>query len=114
MDEITLHQPPARSWGMPNVSPFCTKLEAYLRMAESKEPERLRPNLGAVRCPVRLVVGTAPHDGGIPEGQLEVLQGGLASFAVDSVPGAGLHVYEERPDAIVEAVRRVSPAAASP
>lgn len=89
-------------------------LKAYLRMAESKEPERLRPNLGAVRCPVRLVVGTSPHDGGIPEGQLEVLQGGLTSFAVDSVPGAGLHVYEERPDAIVEAVRRVSPATASP
>jgi hypothetical protein len=26
---------------------------------------------------------------------------------VDSVPGAGLHVYEEQPDAIVDAVRRV-------
>ncbi len=82
-------------------------LKAYLRMAESKEPERLVPNLGAVRCPVRLVVGTAPHEGGIPERQLEALQSGLTGFAVDSVPGAGLHVYEERPEAIVEAVRRV-------
>jgi pimeloyl-ACP methyl ester carboxylesterase len=85
-------------------------LKAYLRMAESKEPERLVPNLGAVRCPVRLVVGTAPHEGGIPEGQLEVLQRGIAGLTVDSVPGAGLHVYEEQPDAIVEAVRRVHPA----
>ena len=83
-------------------------LKAYLRMAESKEPERIVPHLGAVRCPVRLVVGTAPHQGGIPERQLEVLRSGLTSFAVDSVPGAGLHVYEERPQAIVEAVRRVS------
>ena len=33
MDEITLHQPPLRSWGSPNASPFCTKLETYLRMA---------------------------------------------------------------------------------
>ena len=82
-------------------------LKAYLRMAESKEPERIVPNLGAVRCPVRLVVGTAPHEGGIPERQLEVLRGGLTSFALDSVAGAGLHVYEERPQAIVEAVRRV-------
>jgi len=82
-------------------------LKAYLRMAESKEPERIVPNLGAVRCPVRLVVGTAPHQGGIPERQLEALRHGLTSFAVDSVPGAGLHVYEERPQAIVEAVRRV-------
>jgi pimeloyl-ACP methyl ester carboxylesterase len=89
-------------------------LKAYLRMAESKEPERLVPNLGAVRCPVRLVVGTAPHEGGIPDRQLEALQYGLANFVVDSVPGAGLHVYEERPDAIVEAVRRVRTAASSP
>ena len=35
------------------------------------------------------------------------LRSGLTSFAVDSVSGAGLHVYEERPQAIVEAVRRV-------
>jgi pimeloyl-ACP methyl ester carboxylesterase len=82
-------------------------LKAYLRMAESKEPERIVPNLGAVRCPVRLVVGTAPHQGGIPERQLEALRSGLTSFAVDTVPGAGLHLYEERPQAIVEAVRRV-------
>jgi esterase len=89
-------------------------LKAYLRMAESKEPERLVPNLGGVRCPVRLVVGTAPHEGGIPDRQLEALQRGLASFTVDSVPGAGLHVYEERPEAIVETVRRAREAAAAP
>jgi glutathione S-transferase len=41
MDEITLHQPPARSWGAPNASPFCTKLETYLRMADV--PHKLAP-----------------------------------------------------------------------
>lgn len=30
---ITLYQTPA-AWGVPNVSPFCIKLETYLRMAE--------------------------------------------------------------------------------
>jgi glutathione S-transferase len=30
---LTLHQGP-RVWGQPNLSPFCTKLETYLRMAE--------------------------------------------------------------------------------
>jgi glutathione S-transferase len=30
---LTLYQGP-RAWGQPNLSPFCTKLEAYLRMAE--------------------------------------------------------------------------------
>jgi pimeloyl-ACP methyl ester carboxylesterase len=83
-------------------------------MAESKEPERLVPNLGAVRCPVLLVVGTAPHEGGIPERQLEALQHGLVAFVVDSVPGAGLHVYEERPDAIVQAVRQLRTGTSSP
>jgi glutathione S-transferase len=34
VEEIVLHQPPVRSWGTPNASPFCTKLECYLRMAE--------------------------------------------------------------------------------
>ena len=34
MEEIVLHQPPLRSWGSPNLSPFCAKLECYLRMAE--------------------------------------------------------------------------------
>lgn len=34
MDEIILHQPPTRAWGTPNLSPFCIKLETYLRIAE--------------------------------------------------------------------------------
>ncbi|HTJ46296.1 MAG TPA: glutathione S-transferase family protein [Kofleriaceae bacterium] len=34
MDKLILHQPHTRPWGTPNLSPFCTKLETYLRMAE--------------------------------------------------------------------------------
>jgi glutathione S-transferase len=34
MIELTLHQPPTRPWGTPNLSPFCIKLETYLRIAE--------------------------------------------------------------------------------
>jgi glutathione S-transferase len=34
VEPIVLHQPPGRPWGTPNLSPFCTKLETYLRMAE--------------------------------------------------------------------------------
>jgi esterase len=83
-------------------------LKAYLSMAEAREPERLVPRLGTVRCPVRLVVGTAGHEGGIPAEQLAVLRRGLADFAIDSVPGAGLHVHEEQPQAIVDAVRKAS------
>jgi pimeloyl-ACP methyl ester carboxylesterase len=83
-------------------------LKAYLRMAEAREPERLAPRLAGLTCPVRLVLGTAPHRGGIPAEQLATLRRELAHFAIDSVPGAGLYVYEERPDAVVEAVRKVA------
>jgi glutathione S-transferase len=34
MKELTLFQPPTRPWSTPNLSPFCIKLECYLRMAE--------------------------------------------------------------------------------
>jgi glutathione S-transferase len=34
MADLVLHQMPGRPWGMPNLSPFCAKLETYLRMAE--------------------------------------------------------------------------------
>src|SRR5256884_9861090 len=39
-------------------------LKAFLAMAERREPERLQPPLGEVRCPRRLLLGTATHDGG--------------------------------------------------
>jgi pimeloyl-ACP methyl ester carboxylesterase len=87
-------------------------LKAYLRLAESREPERLVPRLGAVRCPVRLVLGMVPHEGGIPADQLASLHQGLARFVIDSVPGVGLYAYEERPEAVVEAVRKASRSAA--
>lgn len=34
MERVTLYQSAGRPWGMPNLSPFCGKLETYLRMAE--------------------------------------------------------------------------------
>ena len=30
---ITLYQPPS-AWGIPSLSPFCTKVETYLRMVD--------------------------------------------------------------------------------
>jgi glutathione S-transferase len=41
MSELVLHVPPDRAWGTPNLSPFCAKLETYLRMTET--PYRAAP-----------------------------------------------------------------------
>src|SRR5437762_5548064 len=40
-------------------------LQAYLAMANSREPVKLWPHLSDVRCPVRLIVGGVPHDGDV-------------------------------------------------
>ena len=82
-------------------------LKAYLAMASAREPERLAPHLTEVPCPVRLVVGGAPHGGNVDAADVALLQGSLRAFALDSIPGAGHYLHEERPDVVVEAVVRL-------
>jgi len=82
-------------------------LKAFLAMAERREPERLRPHLAEVRCPVRLLLGTATHEGGVSAEEVAVLAAALPLFIVDSVPGAGHFIYEEQPAVVVTAVRRL-------
>jgi pimeloyl-ACP methyl ester carboxylesterase len=83
-------------------------LKAYVAMARAHEPEQLEPHLAAIRCPVLLLLGGAPHDAGPREADIALLAARLGTFAMDSVPGAGHFLYEERPDAVVSAVDRVS------
>ncbi len=82
-------------------------LKAYLRMARSREPGRLEPHLGSIRCPVRLAVGTAPHGGGISQREIDLLGRTVTSFAIDTVVGAGHYLHEEQPAAVAAAVRRL-------
>lgn len=87
-------------------------IDALHAMARSKEPELLRDHLGAINGPVRLLVGTVKHDSGVGDPEIEELKAGLADFGVDSVPGVGQFIQEERPEAVlaaVEAVSRVRP-----
>ena len=91
---------------------FDGTLKAYVRMARAREPERLAPHLAEIRCPVRLVVGSAPHSGGIPAAEVRVLAARLPVFTVDTVSGAGHFLYEEQPQAVFAAIERAETAPA--
>ncbi len=82
-------------------------LRAYRAMARAREPELLRPHLAALRCPVLLLVGTAPHDGGVDPNEVTLLEQSGAAFAVDSLAGAGHYLQEEQPEAVAAAVQRL-------
>lgn len=83
-------------------------LRAYYEMAYADEPYELRPRLGQVQCPVRLAIGTHPHEGGVQPDEIRLLQERLMHFAIDSIPDAGHFVFEEQPDAVVRIVDRLT------
>ncbi|HXI19998.1 MAG TPA: alpha/beta hydrolase, partial [Gemmatimonadales bacterium] len=73
-------------------------------MQRAVEPDSLTPRLDRIHVPVVLLAGAAPHDAGIGRGRILALQHGLPHFSIDSVPGAGLQINEERPAAVVGAL----------
>jgi len=87
---------------------FNATLRTFMAMSRAKEPAKIVPRLGAIACPVTLVVGTAHHDGDVPPQEVALLYHAIASFAVDSEVGAGHYLQEERPAAIVTAVERLA------
>lgn len=86
-------------------------LRAYSAMAEAVEPEPLAPNLRRIRCPVRLLVGGVPRRSRLGAHEVDRLRGAIAAFGVDTVPGAGHFVHEERPEVVAAAIRRLAAAA---
>src|SRR5207244_3845627 len=82
-------------------------LKAYLAMANSREPEPLAPHLSQIRCPVRLMVGGARHDGDVGAKEVQLLTRTLPAFVLDSVPAAGHFIQEEEPGAVLAGVARL-------
>jgi pimeloyl-ACP methyl ester carboxylesterase len=87
---------------------FDATLRTFLAMSRAREPAQLTPRLGEIRCPVTLVVGTARHDGDVPPQEVALMSHAIRSFAVDSQPGAGHYLQEERPAAVVSAVEQLA------
>jgi len=82
-------------------------LKAFRAMANSQEADSLGPHLPHIQIPVALLLGTAPHDAAVSQAEIRVMQENLRSFAVDTVPGAGHYIQEERPEAVVAAISRL-------
>jgi pimeloyl-ACP methyl ester carboxylesterase len=79
-------------------------LEAFLAMTRQTEPELLAPRLHRLAIPVVLLQGGAPHEGALDPLQVGVLEAGIRDLQVRVVAGAGHFIYEEQPEAVVEAV----------
>lgn len=91
--------------------PATTDLGATLRvfqgMVRSSEAVLLLPRLGELRCPLVLLLGTAPHEGRPAESEVEQLRAGVRQFELLLVSGAGSYLQEERPDAVFAAITRL-------
>ncbi len=87
---------------------FDATLKTFLAMSHAHEPAKLAPRLGAIACPVTLVVGTAHHDGDVPPQEVALMHKAILSFTVDSQLGAGHYLQEERPAAVVTAVAQLA------
>jgi pimeloyl-ACP methyl ester carboxylesterase len=79
-------------------------LDVMKGMARSREPELLSSHLAEVGVPVRLLVGAAPNGSGINVEDQATLTRELRTLRVDSISGSGLHIHEEQPEVVVQAI----------
>jgi pimeloyl-ACP methyl ester carboxylesterase len=83
-------------------------LKAYIAMANAREPDKLASHLAEIGCPVRLLLGATRHDGDVSAQEVGLLARTLSRFSLDSIPGAGHFMQEERPDVVMAAVGRLN------
>jgi len=79
-------------------------LDGLKGMSHSREPDSLSAHLSEIQVPVRLLIGGAPNGSGIPPAQFDLMRERLPRFSFDTVPGAGLHIHEEQPAVVVNAI----------
>jgi pimeloyl-ACP methyl ester carboxylesterase len=88
-------------------------LRILKRMGDAKEPGPLAPLLPAIATPVHLLVGAGSTNGAIRAEELATLST-LPALSIDSIHDAGQYIHEERPDAVIDAIRLMSHLATAP
>jgi len=86
-------------------------LGALRRMVDAVEPWPLGPALGRIACPVVLIQGLAPHEGG-PDQLARAKMEGIPGYTLTTIPGVGLYAFEEAPNSVVAVIRGVTPISA--
>lgn len=89
------------------VQNMSASFDALKGMARAEEPWTLAPTLHTILGPVRLLIGAARHQSGMPAREITQLAASLPAFTVDSIAGAGHYIFEESPAAVVRAVREM-------
>jgi pimeloyl-ACP methyl ester carboxylesterase len=84
---------------------FNAALDAFRGMVNSHERAALHPRLQDIRTPVTVMVGAGKPKAGISSSDLQLLVQSIPDIRVDSVAGSGQYIQEERPSAIVDAVK---------
>lgn len=79
-------------------------LGVYRAMLASREPLPASAVLAAVRCPVLVLIGGAPHAGGPAPEEVQRLERALPLVRTETLPDAGHYLQEERPAAVADAV----------
>jgi pimeloyl-ACP methyl ester carboxylesterase len=80
---------------------------AYRAMASSKEAFSLGPRMNTLTFPVELMIGTAPHYGGLEPSEIAQLEKHLRELRITRIEGAGHLLNEERPAEVAAAILKM-------
>jgi pimeloyl-ACP methyl ester carboxylesterase len=83
-------------------------IDAFQRMAKSKESTSLAERLHQCLAPVLLLVGTVAHPSAVPAEQRQLLKAKLRTFKTEAVRGAGQFIQEEQPAVVLAALTRLN------
>ena len=83
-------------------------IDAFHRMAQSKESTSLADRLQQCAVPVLLLLGTVAHPAEVSDQERELLETRLRSFKTEVVRGAGQYIQEEQPTVVLAALARLN------